>query len=815
MFQDKPLPKTRLLHADAALSASAKIVLCYHSPNNTTMKKLLQPTPPAAGFSLRKRSFLFTSAILLATLQLAAQTEQLGQPVSWKGKVAFSKKTIDMPFVDNQAERIAEADRRANSYEKDLRFGLEQTVSIDVMQEAVSQTLPNGDVLRQLTIRSEGAISINLIFSGFELAKGARLYLFDKAKTEFIGAHTSLNNNVNHMMGTELIHADAVVIELIEPAAVAGTSTLVVGTVVHGFLDLEAEIKALNSSGDCEYDVNCPIGAGWENQRNSVAMMMNGGGFCTGSLVNNTSGAIIPYFLSANHCGTSPGGWVFRFRWESPAGLADCATAANSVDGPTTMNVNGGVLRANNAASDFALTELNTAPDPAWGIYYNGWNRTNIPGTSACGIHHPAGDIKKISFENEPLISTTFGSAPADSHWGVTQWDNGVTEGGSSGSPLFDQNHRTVGQLHGGASSCGNPPNALSDEYGKFYTSWTGGGTSATRLSDWLDPNGTGADFIDGVDPAGPSLALDAGLGSPQGVSGTFCSGTITPTVTILNNGTTALTSATVNYGYDGNINQVFTWTGNLAQTQTAVINLPSATLAGGSHTFGANVTAPNNGTDENSGNDIVSSSFTTIVNAETVELSLTLDCYGSEIEWEIQDTTAAATVIYSGGPYDDDDGGTVIAESFCLSPGCYKFVITDDFGDGLTSQGCDVPAGSYSLMNDDNEQVAGLTTAQADFDFINTQLFCVGVAGLEELNAQQQLWVVYPNPASNVLNIEMSAIDGQKTIVVTSPSGQVVSRLESSEGQESLQVAGLAKGVYFVSLSSAKGTTTKTFVVR
>lgn len=762
---------------------------------------------------MKKR--LLTVALLLVALQATSQTAQLGQPLSWNGKVPVSKKTIEMPLLDNQELQQAEMERRATSFEKNLRFGHEETVNINFIQEADVTQLPNGYVMRQLIIHSEGALSLNLIFSQFELVQGARLYLYDKAHKEYIGAHTSLNNNQNRMLGTELIHSDNIVIELVEPAATAGQSVLTIGTVIHGYLDLEQELKALNDSGDCNYDVNCPIGAGWENQRNATALMVDGGGFCTGSLVNNTSGNIIPYFLSANHCGTTPGGWVFRFRWESPAAQADCATNANSVNGPTNMNINGGVLRASYANSDVTLTELNTAPDPAWGIYYNGWNRTDVPATSAVGIHHPSGDIKKISFEYEPLISTTFGGAPANSHWGVTQWDEGVTEPGSSGSPLFDQNHRTIGQLHGGASACGNGPNALSDEYGKFFTSWTGGGSNSNRLSNWLDPGNTGAEFIDGVDPSGPGNTLDAGVGSLQGVNGTYCTGTVSPQVTITNSGSDALTSATINYGFDGNINLVYNWTGNLAQYQSEVVTLPNATLAGGNHTFEANVTNPNGNTDQNNGNNTVSSSFTTVVNGETADFTLTLDCYGSEITWEVQDINNASNVFYSGGPYADANapGGEVINETFCLAAGCYKFVIEDSWGDGLTSNNC--TSGSYTIIDENNVTVAELTQAQANFGSSNTKTFCLGTNTIGELNDLQQQWVVYPNPADQIMYIEMSAIDGMKEVTLLSPSGQVVSRVNTAAGQASISAGDLAKGVYFVRLASDKGTTTKTIVIK
>ena len=751
------------------------------------------------------------SAVLLSTAIFAnGQVQQLGTPISWKEKVNVPKNSITMTPVDNTVEAQIEADRRANSYEKNLRFGKELTTNINFMSEATVTNLPNGKVLRQLTISSPTALSINVIFTEFNLSKNAVMYLFDGDKTEFIGAHTSLNNNPNRVMGTDLIHDDKITIELVEPADEAGTSDLTIGTVVHGYLDLEEEAKALGSSGDCEYDVNCPIGAGWENQRNSVAMMVNGGGFCTGSLINNLSGTIIPYFLSANHCGTSPGSWVFRFRWERTAANAICATTNNNTNnGPTTMNVNGGTLKANCANSDFTLTLLNTAPDPAWGVYYNGFNATNTAATSACGIHHPAGDIKKISFENTPLISTTFGSCPPNSHWGVTSWDDGVTEGGSSGSPLFDENHRTVGQLHGGASVCGG--SQLSDEYGKLYTSWTCGGTPSTQLVDWLDPNNTGTTIADGVDPAGPGSANDAGMSTPQGTTGTVCSTTVTPSVTIVNNGSDPLTSATVHYGYDGNLNQTYNWSGSLNQYQNEVISLPAATLSGGAHTFSAYVTDPNGVADENNLNDTITTSFTTIVNPYTVDLSLTTDRYGDECTWTVTNT-ANSTTFYSGGPYAEVQGGATYTASFCLAEGCYHFNIMDSYGDGLTSSGSN---NGHLELTESGDLIGELAAADANFGTSHTITFCVGTNGVEEMVDLQESGSLYPNPADNVVSFGFVNDNLEKEVVIYTAQGGAVKSLKTSGVSESVSVGGLAPGIYFVTMTSEKGASTKSLVIK
>jgi hypothetical protein len=126
-------------------------------------------------------------------------------------------------------------------------------------------------------------------------------------------------------------------------------------------------------------------------------------------------------------------------------------------------------------------------------VGYGGWDRSGAAPSSATTVHHPNGDEKRISFENDPVTVTSYyGTAsPGDgTHLRVADWDLGTTEGGSSGSPLFDAAQRVVGQLHGGDAACGND---LPDWYGRFSASWSGGGTSATRLSDWLDPTSTGA----------------------------------------------------------------------------------------------------------------------------------------------------------------------------------------------------------------------------------------------------------------------------------------------------------------------------------
>ena len=158
--------------------------------------------------------------------------------------------------------------------------------------------------------------------------------------------------------------------------------------------------------------------------------------------------------------------------------------------------------------SDFLLVEVEDPINASWNPFYAGFDATTFGGAEGVGIHHPAGDRKKISYYNTNLISQSIGAS--GSHWRVT-WqptvtDHGVTEGGSSGSPIFNQNHHIVGTLSSGSSACVNNGAGAGtgpyqpDFYGKMSYHWEGNNPipDSWKLKEFLDPDNTGEKILHG-----------------------------------------------------------------------------------------------------------------------------------------------------------------------------------------------------------------------------------------------------------------------------------------------------------------------------
>ncbi len=109
-------------------------------------------------------------------------------------------------------------------------------------------------------------------------------------------------------------------------------------------------------------------------------------------------------------------------------------------------------MRSSSYENDFTLIELDHHVPFAFHPYFAGWNVTGQEENLVSCIHHPQAGVKRIAIEHEFVESSNYdveGTVPraGNAFWKVKQWDIGFTERGSSGAPLFDQQHRVVGTL--------------------------------------------------------------------------------------------------------------------------------------------------------------------------------------------------------------------------------------------------------------------------------------------------------------------------------------------------------------------------------
>lgn len=423
---------------------------------------------------------------------------------------------VSFPFKESIDKLLLEDELGINP---DLpeRVAISIPVHSDLFSLGKWFNLPDGRRFFQARITSPSAYSLVLAFDKFFIPENGQLFFYSPDKETYYGGYTSDDNHESMMFPSPIISGDEMVIEYFEPNILENSSPAVfhIMELAHFYKPSNESFRNSNigASDACHINMNCPEGNEWQTQKRGIARMLmkvgSGWSWCSGTLINNTAQDGTPYFLTAEHCGGSASAadrnqWVFRFNFERP----ECADAGI----PATQNITGSSLIAKgliDGGSDMQLIRLNFTPPASFQPYYNGWERRATPPNSGVGIHHPSGDVKKISTYSatatsvaNPIISGT--QMASHSAWNIffvsTVTGHSVTQGGSSGSPMFNQNKLITGTLTGGSSSCTNPNG--NNIYGKFSYHWESNGTEANKqLRPWLDPLGTGQVTLEGLDP--------------------------------------------------------------------------------------------------------------------------------------------------------------------------------------------------------------------------------------------------------------------------------------------------------------------------
>jgi len=711
------------------------------------------------------------------------------------------------------------------------RFGWNNECSITPDNSGIWIPLQGGGKIWLLKIVCEDAQTINLTFNNTLIPQGNALFVYDSNYASLLGKFTQ-KHIYQGQLGTELITGNTAIVEYyVSPENEQSNVAIEISIVTHGyrFWD-EWQQKAFGGASFCHKNVNCPEANAYDLQKKSVVMIISGAnGICSGTLVNNTAYDGKPYILTANHCySSSHVSWVFRFNWEA-------TSCDNPTSSPSFSSLSGAQLKARRSKSDFLLLEImggleNGTIPQSYDVYFAGWDRTgNIPEYTV-SMHHPKGDIKKISFDDDPpeITQSSISGVMSDplAVWKVV-WDRGTsTESASSGGGLFDHNKRIIGQLWGGMASCTNS-GTEADFFGRISSSWEPIDSDPSKqLKHWLDPNNTQALIIDGYDNnniADKKVSLDI-LTQPKDV---ICETEISPTFKFSNLGTQTVSSATFAYGLNGEQNNTYEWSGSLTFLQNEEVVLPTIyNITQGAYSFLVKITHLNGEEFSSNTDSELTSQFVVMEDPQTITLEIGLDMYADETSWKLYNNDNV--LLYKAPIYTEEDEENIYTYNFCLSEDCYRFVVYDEFSDGMAEG----TAGFFKITNSDGSLLTEMTKEEANFGDSIVRIFCVG-EGIEppkpnppipepppiidstqpptidtsivSINENKLFNInVYPNPTTDVIHW---SLDDVMSVKVFDMQGNAIIPKMRVLNDKKLSVKHLTSGIYWMEIELINGT--------
>lgn len=426
-----------------------------------------------------------------------------------------------LPAVDVaalRAEDQAQADRIGP-----YRYGKTVDTNFSPTRHGTWEQLPSGDWLWRLRIQSRDAVSLSLGFTRFQLPPESVLYLHGPGETVVRGPYTAADATAGEHW-TPLIRGEEIILELEVPAHRRSEMDLDIGTVVHGYRARPSRQKnGRPKAGACNLDVACEEADPWREQIQSVARYsFESDGttfFCSGALVNNTAENKTPYFLTAEHCISSPEEattMVFYWNYQNRTcrALGSSENATETSDDATDQTSSGAMLRARSGnwhetkqiagEPDLALVEIDDQIPDSYDLYFSGWSRAGTATSESTTIHHPSADGKRISFDEDPSTIAGYGqTSEGDTHLRIGNWELGTTQVGSSGGPLFNADQRIVGVLSGGLAGCASESpsddNNEPDWFGRIAPGFRSGDYQGTTFADVLDPQNTGTESLGGL----------------------------------------------------------------------------------------------------------------------------------------------------------------------------------------------------------------------------------------------------------------------------------------------------------------------------
>ena len=431
--------------------------------------------------------------LLLCTLlcfqAVLAQIESAGTPTPYlQHQQTYHRKATSF-FYTLQVDTT----QALPQYNRLYTVGQVVPVQFHTDTDGIWTTNNNGTKIWRMGLVSKGAASMSVVLNQVNIPQGAKIFVYNPAQTRILGAFGAENNNQQGILPIRPLIGDSLIVEYQEPDTCSFSGSFGIERVAHN-----RKTNTFNSSNTCSQHAN--HNSQFPLQKQAVCLLYvvstSGSFYGTGCLINNEAGK--PYVYTAAHTfpnATDATYSVFYFNY--------AVTEQNSnIQGTQECSVSGGTMRAYAVGLDLALVELNQMPPKDYRPYLAGWSRSKTPPAPLTCIQHHNGDSKKMSFDNNaPVISNYGGTFPnqiSKGWWYISRWDDGITEAGSSGSPLFDNNGLIIGALSGGSSFCNSP---ISDYFARLDTAWTHHSNINQQLAHWLSPSNSELTQMSGADP--------------------------------------------------------------------------------------------------------------------------------------------------------------------------------------------------------------------------------------------------------------------------------------------------------------------------
>lgn len=415
-----------------------------------------------------------------------------GADAQWSALPAVAPSaTVRVPAVD--AVSLREADKRAvESPEKDMERigvfqGLPQSVRVDgaALSHGVWTTQPDASLIWAVRVIAEKAVGQRIELRELNLPAGAGVYVYsENDPSERFGPYDSIPSGESSLW-TPVCFGESVVLVCRVPREEDTAQVKLVLNRIGYLYRFPVPDTPEKFAGTCNLDVSCY--SEWANAALAVGGLsiigQTGILFCTCTLIADTQNCTeVPYVLTAHHCvgnqNGSLGAEYLDFYWQyqtsTCGGSAPMPWSVPRTTGGSDYLAGTGGRGDSGGGNDFTLLRLRNMPPE--NVAHAEWSDTVPPvGTEVVCIHHPRGSYKRISFGT---LTNTNNLYPNYFH--EVTWHDGVTEPGSSGSPLFIAGtQKIIGQLWGGDSACNNA--TAPDYYGRFDVTYA-------SISAWVNP---------------------------------------------------------------------------------------------------------------------------------------------------------------------------------------------------------------------------------------------------------------------------------------------------------------------------------------